>query len=656
MSAIGVAWNSANEPSARGLQQSMLAAQSMYGSGGSFSWSDSHISLGVTLSSFLPEDRFDRQPIWNADGSSCMVADVRLDNRSDLARDLSLVHPEELADSDFLMAAWQRWGSSCLDHIIGAFAFAVWTPSRRELFAARDHAGERPLFYHRGKHLFALASMPKGLLALPGLFRGFEETRLAEWLACVHPEWTKGFFAGIERVPPGHLVRVTPDSFECKQYWHPTNARPIRYKRDEDYPEALLEIFDRATEARLRSTKAVGSQLSAGLDSGSVTASAARLLANRGETLTAFTAVPRPDFNNASEPWLIPSEGEEASKVARLYPNVEHVLVDTTGYDLLDTMKSWIGAMDEPALNVVNLLWITAILDRARQQGIGVMLEGTLGNCTISWQTWAVLRQHFRRGQWIKLLQTTRGLRNHGDISFRAAARASVGDLLPAWCSRKLIPASRLQSLYSPLAQPELMRRYGLEERIFKNMFPDVSDLVVEHSRLFDRFDFGPIHAATQAIGQIEVRDPTADKRVHEFCFSIPGEQYVVGGHSRSLVRRAMKGRLPESTIWQYKRGHQGADWYLSMTEALPSLRDEAALIEQSPAARQTIDLPRLQGLLDTWPESGYEKVEVHGLWHNALIRGISLGNFLRRHEAAATPIDPPPLAVEASPVAGPRD
>jgi asparagine synthase (glutamine-hydrolysing) len=637
MSAISVAWNNANHSLARQLQQSMLAAQSLYGAGHSFSWSDNHISLGGTLSNFLPEDRFDRQPLWSPDRSACLVADVRLDNRAELARTLNLVHPEELADSAFLMAAWLRWGSTCLDHIIGGFAFAVWTPSRQELFAARDHVGERPLFYHRGKHLFALASMPKGLLALPGLSSGFDENRLADWLACVHPDWNKSFFAGIERLPLGHMLRVTPDSFECKSYWHPSSAKPTRYKRDEDYAEALLEIFDRATEARLRTTRLVGSHLSAGLDSSSVTASAAHLLGMQGKGLSAFTAVPRPDFNNICNPGLIASEGAAAAEVARMYPNVQHFLVDTGGRDLLDTMKAWTDAMDEPSLNVVNILWLSAILDQARQRGIGVMLEGSSGNVTISWETWSIFGYLFRRLRWIELLKITRSLRAHGEMSFKAAARLSLTGLLPAWCDRKLVPAGSLATLYSPLIHPDAARGHALDARIFENRFTYDPDLGVQHARFFERFDFGPMHAATQALAQIEVRDPAADKRIYDFCFSIPPEQYFVDGHSRSLVRRAMKGRLPESTRLRYARGHQGADWYLSMSEALPSLRREVALFQQSPVARHTLDLPRMHDLLDTWPQSGYEKTQVSELWHNALIRGISMGYFLRSHDSSAS-------------------
>jgi asparagine synthase (glutamine-hydrolysing) len=131
----------------------------------------------------------------------------------------------------------------------------------------------------------------------------------------------------------------------------------------------------------------------------------------------------------------------------------------------------------------------------------------------------------------------------------------------------------------------------------------------------------------------MDLRDPTADKRVYEFCFSIPPEQYVAEGHSRSLIRRTLKGRVPDTTRLSYKRGLQGADWFLTISEALPALRAEVAAIEVSPAARQWIDIPRLSNLLESWPSSGYETAAVSNLWHNALTRAVSLGYFLRTHD-----------------------
>ncbi len=124
----------------------MLDAQAMYGPDRRFAWSEGEVALGGNLMYLLPEDGLDRQPLWSADKTACLVADVRLDNRADLARELGLTRAEEMADSAILLAAWMRWGEGCLEHLLGGFAFAVWTPGRRELLRRATMRGSGRCF------------------------------------------------------------------------------------------------------------------------------------------------------------------------------------------------------------------------------------------------------------------------------------------------------------------------------------------------------------------------------------------------------------------------------------------------------------------------------------------------------------------------------
>ena len=153
---------------------------------------------------------------------------------------------------------------------------------------------------------------------------------------------------------------------------------------------------------------------------------------------------------------------------------------------------------------------------------------------------------------------------------------------------------------------------------------------------MFDGYDHGHYRAGLQAATGVEVRDPTADKRMFEFCFSIPHEQYVAGGLSRSLARRAMKDRLPQSTLARQQRGLQGADWYSIMAESLPELRRELALMRQSPLTAKALDLKTMEDLLDHWPHSGFHTEAVFARWHFWLARAFSMGYFLRTHDSAA--------------------
>ena len=130
----------------------------------------------------------------------------------------------------------------------------------------------------------------------------------------------------------------------------------------------------------------------------------------------------------------------------------------------------------------------------------------------------------------------------------------------------------------------------------------------------------------------IETRDPTADRRVVEYCFSIPGSQYLRHGVTRSLIRRAMEGRLPDQIRNRTAFGAQGADW----TEWLPAMqemfRSELDLLGRSDTAARCLDLPRLRALVDRWPTR--LGVEHYAEYNLLLPRGIMMGRFIRWFEA----------------------
>ena len=606
------------------------------------------MALGGNLSAFLPEDAYDQQPLTLADGHMVLVADVRIDNRDELSAKLGLARAEPLADSSLLALAWQKWNSGCLQHVTGVFAFAVWNPVGQELFICRDHTGERPLYFHRGQNFFCFASMPRGLLSVPGVDQGIHEDTLLSALTLARYPTDQSFFKGIDRLPPGHRMRVTPGKVELTAFWRPFEAPAPRFKRDEEYAEAFLEIFDAATEARLRTNSksgCVGSQLSAGLDSSSVTVSAARQLAARGQRLTAFTAVPRPGFLGKGFPGRMPDEGPGARDVARLYPNIDHVLLDSAGVDLVGTVTRMSEAACEPIQNSINGLWLAAILEAARERSINTVLVGMRGNLTLSHSGLEALGLMLRRGHLLKLARAMHSFRRNGFVSLRNSVAAASTGLLPDRLFRRLHRAQEFDLTYSAvngnLAETQRLRDKMLEE-FYRNRFDTREDRL----HLFQVYDFDTYAAAYQAVHGVDVRDPCADRRVVDFCFSLPSEQYVasagaMGPVPRSLVRRAMQGRLPASTLTRTIRGQQGADWYLSLQDAMPTLRPQLLLNERSPTAARLLDLPRMRTLLETWPSDlsrleSPESPAANFAWGDALCRAFSFGYFIRRHDKRA--------------------
>jgi asparagine synthase (glutamine-hydrolysing) len=127
---------------------------------------------------------------------------------------------------------------------------------------------------------------------------------------------------------------------------------------------------------------------------------------------------------------------------------------------------------------------------------------------------------------------------------------------------------------------------------------------------------------------------------VFEFCAAIPAEQFVVGGRARSLVRRAMRGRLPDATLDRKEKGTQAADWYECLGAIRGELLAELGTLRESAVARRLIDLERLRAALEDWPKTAREAAERADVYQSAIPRGVAVGYFIRRVEEEARRVE----------------
>lgn len=658
MSAIAGIWLSDFGPStagpnegAEGLCRRMLEALSVYGPDDRAQWSAPSFAMGRSLLRLLPEDRFDRQPLSD-DGRITLVADLRLDNRQDLAHELGLRLQSELADSFILFEAWRQWGEQSLDHLEGAFSFAVFDERQQELFLARDHGGERPLYYSSSQRggsntfRFAFSSVPKGLHSLPYIASRIDEGYAAGYLAGLTAPPSGTIFERVSRLPAGCAMRVRPDDVQVWRYWHTDRLPQLRFRREEDYVDLLRERFDRAVKVRLRTTGGIGAELSGGLDSSSVAATAARLLGADGRELYAYTAVPRSGFSSARDSsGRFDNEGPAAAEVAAMYPNMRHSLVDSASGNLLDALELNNELYDHPCYTPSNEVWANAIMSQAQAAGLTVLLNGSCGNSTFSYEGLPGLSTMFRSGRWLRLLQLAWQIRRSKSASLRSIFRNAVWPSLPFSVRRATDPNIRNFSFdYCPV-HPDVARCLDLKDRVLRDLYGSLPSDRPLLDYLLQHGDVSDVAMASQSGWRLDFRDPTYDRRVIEFCLTVPLKEFVRGGQLRSLARRAMADRLPASTLARTARGRQSADWYLSMSKLRGRMLSEISLLEASPLARRILDLRRMRHLVESWPDRGWERMEIQLSYHLALTRGLSMGNFLRKHDPEYRVTSPATLA-----------
>ena len=143
--------------------------------------------------------------------------------------------------------------------------------------------------------------------------------------------------------------------------------------------------------------------------------------------------------------------------------------------------------------------------------------------------------------------------------------------------------------------------------------------------------DLGNWNMGTLGGWQIDLRDPTADVRVVEFCLAVPPEQFLYGGIPKALARRALADRVPKAVLDEPRRGLQAADWHERLTAVRDRVAAEIELLGRCELAEKALDLPRLRRLVENWPTAGWERDEVVSAYRFALLRAISAGHFLRR-------------------------
>ena len=614
-----------------------------YGQDAQHSWLQGSAGLSRTLLRITLEDSFDQQPLWHDGQQMAMVFDGRLDNREELAATLE-IPPQRaaaMADSDIAYHACARWDSEAPSHLLGDYAIACWQPKRQRLWLARDAMGMRPLFWYHRDDLFAFATMPKAMFAIPGLTKALCEDSLHDYLCLMPVSGPQSLYKDVSRVEPGEVVELDRGRLTRRYHFRFDPDHEIRLESDDAYVEALREHLDRATKRRLRSRAPIASHLSSGLDSSTVTAVAAKLLKERGEEpLLAYTAAPRKGFDGPVHPKRHADETIAAKALADRFDNVTHIVLHREeSASPLDGLQETIEQMDRTPLNACNMVWENAIREDAAQRGVKVLLNGNLGNMSISHHGMPLLPWLFLHGRWLSLARQYRHLkRRNPNLRWRRMVRPCLMPLVPnaLWRARERAKG-RAASLfdYSAINQ-DWSRHMDSEARARRVNFdlthqPSWEGRQQRITTLY-RTDLGQFLASSNVHG-MEERDPTADRELMAFCLAIPESQYLGEGRSKWLIHRTMKGILPDEILDSPTRGLQAPDWHENSGKLLPQMRQELEKLKAHASAGRYLDLESMEKAIDEWPEEGWDDPQIEMRFRIQLLRGMAVGSFIRYAE-----------------------
>jgi asparagine synthase (glutamine-hydrolysing) len=496
------------------------------------------------------ESRLEKQPLVSREGH-VLCWDGRLDNREEM---ISLLREElrgDHTDVAIAMAAYHKFGMDFLPRLIGDFALALWDPRDRRLLLARDAVGPRPLYYHANDERIFWTSELLPLLGLSAIDLEINDEYIAGYLTHgPQPDLTP--YKNIWAIHPGYVVTAQNGQLRTQRFWGLDPEREIRYRNDREYEEHFKSLFRDAVQSRLRVEGPVCINLSGGFDSSAIVCMADEVFEN------------------------------EVVQTSRI-ETISHVYDEAVSSDERD----FIRCVEEKRgssgghLSEIDYPPLATFPDETRHsfpEFLDCFVDLLQGTCEVM------------RGNSARVLLTGHG----GDqmLCSNPNPAPEFGDLLAqrrlfhlhrslkAWGSASKIPYLSLlwrdgilpllppilQSIFKPIVKlpywfnQQFIANLHLNERrlgvpdVFGFSSPsgrDQSSGFLSIMRIIAK-------ASYRAIGRFEVSHPYLHRPLIEYLQSIPFEQRVRPGETRSLMRRALKDLLPEKIL--KRQGKKGPD------------------------------------------------------------------------------------------------
>jgi asparagine synthase (glutamine-hydrolysing) len=218
-----------------------------------------------------------RQPISSPDGTLQLVCNGEIYNSPALRKRFEAEGYafKTKTDVEVILPLYQRYGDSCVEHLKGMFAFAIWDSRERRLFLARDHMGQKPLFYAHVGNTFMFASEVKAILATGKIRAEPDLEALWHYVSLRYVPDDRSLVTGIHKLRAGHCLSFKDARVEERKYWN-LRFLPKMTGSEQDLTEELDRLLHRIVEEHLLSDVDVGVFLSGGIDSSVVAAIASK--------------------------------------------------------------------------------------------------------------------------------------------------------------------------------------------------------------------------------------------------------------------------------------------------------------------------------------------------------------------------------------------
>jgi asparagine synthase (glutamine-hydrolysing) len=583
------------EPASPVLLRRMTDAVAHRGPDGEGFFTDGPLGLGHRRLAIIDLSAAGHQPMLTRDGRYALSYNGEIYNFQELRAELEARGHQfrSRTDSEVLLYAYAEWGEKALERLNGMFAFAIWDKHERKLFLARDRYGIKPLYYAKAGNTFLFGSEAKAILAHPDYRTDLDREALIEYFTFQNFFTDRTLFKGVKLLPAGcHMTVTAEHGTRIRRYWDYQFTEPEKAADEREYLEELDRLFRQAVNRQLVSDVDVGSYLSGGMDSGSITALAASQLPYLKTFTCGF------DLNSASGIELGFDERAAAERMSYLFKTEHYEMVLKAG-DMERVMPRLARHIEEPRVGQCYPNYYAAQL---ASKFVKVVLSGAGGDELFGGYPWryyrAVVNDDFEHYIdkyylfWHRLIPNTAIQRVFAPI---------WGDVKDVWT--RDIFRDVFHEHASQLTRPEDYVNHSLyfEAKTFLHGLLAVEDkLSMAHSLETrvpfldnDLVDFAmrvPVRLKLGNLGEVV--------RLNE---NEPGEKtrkyFAQTRDGKLLLRQAMQKFVPRDVTERVKQGFSAPDASWFKGESIEYVRN--LLYHGTPRIYSYFDRAAVQGLVD---------------------------------------------------------
>jgi asparagine synthase (glutamine-hydrolysing) len=504
-----------------------------------------NISLGHNRLSIIDLSKNGQNPIWNEDKTICIIFNGEIYNYKKLTKELKEKGHKfsTKTDTECILHGYEEYGEKILKKLNGMFAFAIYNKTKDSLFLARDMLGMKPLYYYYKDDKFIFASEIKAILQ-HNIKRIPNNYAITEYLTFQNILDDKTFFEGIRMLLPGHQINFQNKNLEIKKYWEPK----FNYKK-RTYNEALQEfkkIFQESVKRHMISDVPVGTYLSGGFDSGSVTTIASKYNKNPINTFTC-------KFDIKGEYDETPCSIEVAKQI-----NAKNYEIEITKEDFLKNIEKMIYHMDEPKVGIPIISQYS--LSKLASKHVKVTLTGHGGDELFAGYPvfQAMLYKQKIKNPIQAIISLFKIIKNKKRLNLLyyllmpliyKEIHNGLAIIFPEKEKRKAFTNEFLNKT----------KKYNSEDSIKKILKDQPKLKEIEKLQILYLKTYLPSLFIAQDKMEMahstEARIPMCDKKLIEFALSIPPEQKLKNNELKSIIKNSMKGTIPDILYTQEKRG-----------------------------------------------------------------------------------------------------